>query len=83
MSTETDLSALRARVAELEDRIQYLYKRLNIEYGAEPSLVNTRIIEFLKKGNKIEAIKIYREIHNVGLAEAKNAVEGIKASLGL
>jgi len=83
MSTETDLMALRARVAELEDRMQYLYKRLNIEYIGEPSLVNPRIIEYLKKGNKIEAIKIYREIHNVGLAEAKNSVEGIAASLGL
>ena len=83
MSTEADLIALRARVAELEDRLQYLYKRLNIEYAAEPSLVSPRIIEFLKKGNKIEAIKVYREIHNVGLAEAKNAVDGIEARLGL
>jgi large subunit ribosomal protein L7/L12 len=83
VSTETELIALRARVAELEDRLQYLYKRLNIEYMAEPSLVDPRITEMLKKGNKIEAIKIYREIHNVGLAEAKNAVEGIEASLGL
>jgi hypothetical protein len=83
MSTETDLIALRGRVAELEDRMQYLYKRLNIEYAVEPRLVDPRILEYLKKGNKIEAIKIYREIHNVGLAEAKNAVEGIEASLGL
>ena len=83
MSTETDLIALRTRVAELENRMQYLYKRLNIEYVAEPSLVDPRIIEYLKKGNKIEAIKVYREIHNVGLAEAKNAVEGIETRLDL
>jgi len=83
MSAETDLIAVRARVAELEDRMQYLYKRLNIEYVANPSTIDPRIIEYLKKGNKIEAIKIYREIHNVGLAEAKNAVEGIETSLGL
>ena len=82
MSTETDLIALRARVAELEDRMQYLYKRLIIEYVAEPSLVDPRIIEMLKMGNKIEAIKIYREIHNVGLAEAKQTVDGIVTSLG-
>jgi ribosomal protein L7/L12 len=83
MSTETDFIALRARVAELEDRLQYLYKRLNIAYAGESSPVDPRIIEYLRKGNKIEAIKIYREIHNVGLAEAKNAVEGIEASFGL
>jgi ribosomal protein L7/L12 len=40
-------------------------------------------VEMLKKGNKIEAIKIYREIYNCGLAEAKQAVEGIEARLGL
>jgi ribosomal protein L7/L12 len=83
MSTEADLIALRARVAELEDRLEYLYKRLNIEYVANSSALDPRIVEYLKKGNKIEAIKIYREIHNVGLAEAKEAVEGIAASLGV
>ena len=75
--------ALRARVAELEDRLEYLYKSLNIEYVSNPSAVDPRIVDYLKKGNKIEAIKIYREIHNVGLAEAKNSVEAIAASLGL
>ena len=83
MSTETDLIALRARVAELEERLQYLFKRLNIEYSSNPGAVDTRINEFLIRGNKIEAIKVYREIHNVGLAEAKQAVEMIAASLGL
>ncbi len=83
MSTETDLIAMRSHVAELEDRLQYLYKRLNIEYNANPSAVDPRIVEYLKKGNKIEAIKIYREIHNVGLAEAKNSVEAIEKSLSL
>lgn len=80
---EIDIIALRARVAELEDRLEYLYKRLNIEYVANPSAIDPRIVEYLKKGNKIEAIKIYREIHNVGLAEAKNVVDGIEKSLGL
>ena len=83
MSAETELITLRVRVAELEDRLQYLYKRLNIEYIANPSDVDPRIVEYLRKGNKIEAIKQYREIHDVGLAEAKNAVEGIEKSLGL
>jgi ribosomal protein L7/L12 len=83
MSVETEVVALRVRVAELEHLVQYLYKKLNIEYVAEPSLVDPRILEVVKKGNKIESIKIYREVYNVGLAEAKNAVEGIEASLGL
>ena len=32
-------------------------------------------------GNKIEAIKLYREATGVGLAEAKQAVEAMEASL--
>jgi hypothetical protein len=83
MSAETELAALRVRVVELEDRLQYLYKRLNIEYIENPSAVDPRFIDYLRKGNKIEAIKLYREIHDVGLAEAKNAVEEIEKSLGL
>ncbi len=33
------------------------------------------IIEEIKKGNKINAIKLYRELHSVGLKEAKEAVD--------
>jgi hypothetical protein len=83
MSAETDLVTLRLRVAELEDRLQYLYKRLNIEYIANPSTIDPRLVDYLKKGNNIEAIKLYRESHDVGLAEVKNAVEEIEKSLGI
>ena len=31
----------------------------------------------VRSGNKIAAIRCYREIHDVGLAEAKKAVEGM------
>lgn len=33
------------------------------------------ILRLALAGNKIEAIKLYREIHGVGLKEAKDAVE--------
>ncbi|MHA3771613.1 hypothetical protein ACXR0O_08760 [Verrucomicrobiota bacterium sgz303538] len=39
------------------------------------------IKEALFAGNKIQAIKLYRAQVNVGLAEAKNAVEKIEADL--
>lgn len=34
-----------------------------------------------RAGNKIEAIKLYRELFGVGLAEAKNAVEHLETAL--
>lgn len=38
--------------------------------------------EALFRGNKIEAIKRYRELHGVGLAEAKDVVEALVGRLG-
>ena len=82
MTLETDIMALRVRVRELEDHIKYLYKHLSITYFESSEVADAKVVEMLKKGNKIEAIKIYREIHNVGLAEAKEAVEHLEARLG-
>jgi ribosomal protein L7/L12 len=77
MVTETEVQQLRSRVNELEDRLKYLYQRLNIEYadpGSDPVL-SPQIQEALRRGNKIEAIKIYRELTGVGLAEAKDVID--------
>jgi ribosomal protein L7/L12 len=38
-----------------------------------------RVRATVTNGNKIEAIKLYRELTGVGLAEAKSAVEAIEA----
>jgi ribosomal protein L7/L12 len=42
-----------------------------------------RIVEQLKKGNVIEAIKIHRELNDAGLTEAKGAVEEMQGRLGI
>ena len=83
MVTESEILALRSRVNELEARREYLYKHLHIEYSDNPDEANKKVLEMLVRGNKIEAIKNYREIHNVGLAEAKKAVDGMESRLGL
>ncbi len=83
MSTELEVADLRSRIVRLEAQVEFLYKRLNIEYMEDSSFADAKVIETLKTRNLIEAIKVYREIHDVGLAEAKDAVEGIKARLGL
>lgn len=84
MVTEADIQLLKSRINELEDRLNFLYRRLNIEYadpGANP-LFPPEIQEALRRGNKIEAIKIYRELTGVGLAEAKQAIERFEPRLG-
>ena len=46
-----------------------------------PSDIQQRITEALFEGNKIQAVKYYREAASVGLAEAKHAVEQMEAEL--
>ena len=83
MTAESEILALRARVAELESRVDFLYNHLGIAHVRDTGMAEARVVETLKKGNKIEAIKIYREIYNCGLAEAKQAVDAIEVRLGL
>jgi len=77
MPTESEFLALKSRLNELEDRIKFLYRRLNIDFidpNSDPALA-PQVQEALRHGNKIEAIKIYRELTGVGLAEAKQAID--------
>lgn len=77
MVTDTDLQLLRSRINELEDRLKFLYRRLNIEYAdpnPDPAL-SPQIQDALRRGNKIEAVKLYRELTGVGLAAAKSAID--------
>ena len=77
MVTENDIIALKARLAELEDRLKCIYRHLNIEFlenNSDP--ISPPLIQAaLREGNKIAAIKIYREMTGVGLAEAKQAID--------
>lgn len=81
MPTEAEFLLLQSRVRELEDKLQFLYHRLNIDYAsASPDsdpVFSPQIQDALRRGNKIEAIKIYRELTGVGLAEAKQAIDRI------
>lgn len=67
---------LQERINELEKRVDFLYGQLNIpqlkEFSASPQLLAA-----IQKGDKLEAIKVYRMITNSDLATAKTAVEGL------
>jgi ribosomal protein L7/L12 len=78
---EHDFISLKARVAELEERLEFLYKRLGVQYTNQPPMADPQILDAIRRGNKIEAIKIYRELTNADLAEAKRAVEKIESNI--
>ena len=78
MVTEADIQLLKSRINELEDRLKLVYRRLNMDYAEGPNsdpALAPQIQDALRRGNKIEAIKIYRELTGVGLAEAKQAID--------
>jgi ribosomal protein L7/L12 len=86
MSTveQQEINLLRSRIVHLEAQVDFLYRHLGITYveNNHPD-DDPRIIDALRKNNLIAAIKIYREINDIGLAEAKAAVEAIRARRGI
>lgn len=84
MVSDEHFARLQARVIQLEAQVAFLYKHLGATFVPESRLGDDpRIIEQLKKGNMIEAIKVHRELNNSSLVEAKQAVEEMKGRLGI
>jgi ribosomal protein L7/L12 len=79
--SEFEIIQLRARVAELEDKLEKVYRHLGLTYDANAPAEDPRLIAYIRQGNMLEAIKVYREIYNVGLAEAKAAIEQMRGRL--
>jgi Ribosomal protein L7/L12 C-terminal domain len=63
------------RLKRLERKIDLILSHL----GLDPSQgVDSEIAELMKAGNKIQAIRLYREKAGVGLKEAKDYVESLR-----
>lgn len=81
---QQEIYDLRQRINRLGAQVEYLYKHLGITFvedvqaGDDP-----KVLAALRSNNVIEAVKLYRERFNVGLAEAKIAVDEIRARVGL
>lgn len=82
---------IRREIAELKAQITALEARLD---GAPADTApgwsqrmfdggHPEIVELLRSGRKIEAIKLHRERTGLGLREAKEAVEALERQLGL
>jgi ribosomal protein L7/L12 len=77
MDTETEY---RNRVRALELKVEFLLKELGLTekanaYVPDISPVLAEIMPLIMQGNKIEAIKRYRELTGSDLRTAKEAVE--------
>lgn len=70
------------RVLELERKVEFLMQEFSLtekyHYSQPADPVMEDIQMLVRKGNLIQAIKLYRERTGVGLAEAKAAVERMR-----
>lgn len=87
MATEAaDIAELKIEVARLTELVNGLYRHLGVgqlEAQAAADGPSPEILDALRGGNLIMAIKLYRERTGMGLAEAKRAVEDIARQQGL
>ena len=62
------------QLRRLERKVDLILSHL----GLDPNQgVNEEVMELVKAGQKIQAIKVYREQTGVGLKDAKDYVEGL------
>lgn len=88
LSNNDDLSSLYTRLSRVEQKVDRILRQLEIGEAGEspttdfasdfPGRIPDGVLEPLMRGNKIEAIRVYREATGVGLKEAKDAVEAIE-----
>jgi ribosomal protein L7/L12 len=74
-----DDTGVTRRIRRLEAQVALLSEKLGVpfeEIGAD-SGIPQEVVDLAQSGNKIQAIKRYRELTGVGLAEAKDVVDGI------
>ena len=84
MATHEDYVLLRDRTIKLEGQVAFLYKHLGVTFVPEAAPGDDpRIIEHLKKGDLLGAIKVHREIYETDFNSAKMAVEEIKGRLAI
>ena len=69
------------RLSQLDAKVDLLLKHAGLEFDPYEN-VSPAVIQALQRGEKIQAIKHYREATGVGLAEAKEAVEEIQRRAG-
>ena len=76
--SENDISELKQRVAKLERQVALLMGNQGLPTPGVPApAVSPEIMALVRRGKKIQAIKLYREQHRVGLREAKEFIDSL------
>lgn len=72
------IASLERRVAHLESLVHFLATHVAVDISTVPQTgITDEVYELVRRGKKVQAIKLYREITGAGLAEAKNVIDSI------
>ncbi len=83
MITDSEWQRLRDRVYRLQAQVDFLYQHLGISFNPDTTLDDPRIVEQLKKGDILGAMRVHRQLYNSDAQTAQEAVLEIKGRLGL
>jgi ribosomal protein L7/L12 len=72
-----DEVAVARRLRRLEEQVALLSERLGVPFDDPGAGMSPEVVELARSGRKIQAIKVYRELTGVGLAEARDVVDRI------
>src|SRR5207253_99048 len=78
----TGLQGRVAAISRVEAKLDLLLKQANIKFDPYANLP-AGIAEAVRSGQKIKAIKLYRQSSGVGLREAKDFIEEVQRRSGL
>jgi ribosomal protein L7/L12 len=78
---ETQLSSfidqVFARLRGIEGQLAILSEKAGVPYAAPSQTVPTEVMELVVAGDRLGAVRKYRELTGCGLDEAKEAVAGL------
>ncbi|MGB3911105.1 MAG: hypothetical protein WBL06_11590 [Pseudolysinimonas sp.] len=85
-SEHEEIAELKAQVAHLTELVEQLYYRSGTAMPRGGTSLDTppaEIVDALRAGQKITAIKLWRELTGQGLAESKDQMDDLERRLGL
>jgi large subunit ribosomal protein L7/L12 len=82
---DQQIAQMSARIADLERKVDWLYRNAGYSSGyanagappPDAGGITAEVLDLVREGRKIQAIKIYRDQTGVGLKEAKDVIDGL------
>jgi len=73
-----EIAEIKTRLEKIESQLGFLFRSLGITAGAAPAgRASAAVLELAAKGDKIAAIKAFREETGASLKDAKNFIESL------